>query len=95
MESWALDVQSDMKNIFIAVPIVFLYIVCTLGSLSPVFCRGSVTFVGAISSLLSISSGFGLLFYTGQKIGSLHGSLPFLIIAVGVEHMYVICEAID
>ena len=54
-----------MKNIFIAVPIVLLYIVCTLGSLSPVFCRGGVAFVGGVSNLLSISSGFGLLFYVG------------------------------
>ena len=25
----------------------------------------------------------------------MHGSLPFLIFAVGIEHMYVICEAVD
>lgn len=48
-----------------------------------------------MSILLSTFAGFGLLFYAGEQIGSLHGSLPFLIIAVGVEHMYVICEAID
>ena len=95
MESWAKDVNHDMNNIFIAAIIVLLYLVCSLGSFSPIFCRGTVALSGSLSIILSASAGFGLLFYCGQKISSLHASLPFLIIAVGVEHMYVICEAID
>ena len=65
MESWSQDMKSDAENIFIAVPIVFIYIMCTLGSVSPIFCRGGVAFIGALSTVLSISGGFGLLFYTG------------------------------
>ena len=95
MESWAKDVRSDATNIFLAAIVVVIYIACTLGSFSPIFCRGVVTLSGTISNILSLFAGFGLLFYSGEQIGSLHGSLPFLIFAVGIEHMYVICEAID
>ena len=95
MESWTKDVNNDLKNVYIAAIIVLLYLMCSLGSFSPIFCRVAVAFSGALSIILSASAAFGILFYFDQKIGSLHASLPFLIIAVGVEHMYVICEAID
>ena len=95
IESWRQDVRSDATNIFFAAAIAFLYIVCTLGTFSPIFCRGLVAFNGALNLVLSIFAGFGVLFYTGQQISSFHGSLPFLIMTIGVENMYVICDAID
>ena len=65
IESWARDVRDDMTSILIAAIVVFIYIVCTLGSFSPIFCRGVVAFAGALSVILSISGGFGILFYAG------------------------------
>lgn len=65
MESWASDVRSDTTNVFVAAFIVFIYIICTLGTFSPIFCRGFVAFCGALSIMMSTSGGFGLLFYAG------------------------------
>ena len=87
--------RSDAKNVIVAAIVAFIYLVCSLGTFSPIFCRTTVAFAGATSVILPTLAGFGLLFFAGQSIGNLHGSLPFLIIAVGVEHIYIICEAID
>ena len=87
--------RNDIKNVVIAAAVAFIYIVLTLGTCSPIFCRASVAFAAAVSVMMPIISGFGLLFFAGQSIGSFHGSLPFLIIVVGIEQVYVICEAID
>ena len=95
IESWEKNLHQDLSILFVVAIIVFVYILCTLGSFSPIFCRGVVAFNGALSILLSTTGGFGILFYSGEKIGSLHGQLPFLIIIVGVEQMYAICDAID
>jgi len=95
IESWSQDVRSDSTNILFAALVAFLYFVCTLGTFSPIFCRGLLAFNGALNLVLSIFAGFGMLFYFGQSISSFHGSLPFLIMAIGVENMYVICDAID
>ena len=95
IESWASDMRSDVNNVYVAATVAFIYIVLTLGTCSPIFCRASVALAGAVSVIMPIFSGFGLLFFAGQSIGSLHGSLPFLIIVVGIEQVYVICEAID
>ena len=73
IESWEKDLQEDLYTLFVAATIVFVYIICTLGSFSPIFCRGVVAFNGALSILLSATGGFGILFYCGEKIGSLHG----------------------
>lgn len=40
-------------------------------------------------------SGCGLLFYSGESLSSLHYTLPLMIMSVGIEHLFVICHAID
>ena len=65
IESWAQDVRDDLPSIFIAAIVVAIYLVCTLGSFSPIFCRGVIAFNGALSIILSTSGGFGILFYAG------------------------------
>ena len=66
IESWAQDVNHDTQNIPIAASVAFVYIAATLGTLSPIFCRSFLALMGALSTALSISSGFGLLFYAGK-----------------------------
>ena len=74
---------------------VAVYIILFLGAFSPMHCRCLVALAGAVSVVLSFFSGFGLLFLCGQSYSTFHSWLPFLLMAIGVEHMFVICGAVD
>ena len=95
IEAWSADVKSEAGAIWWASLAVFIYLVFFLGACSPIFCRAVVAFTGAISILFSFTSGFGLLFYCGYQISSFHGTIPFLMMSIGVEQMFVITDAID
>ena len=95
MESWVRDVKEDLISIAIAALAVSLYIILFLGSFSPIHCRCLVALGGILSVTISFFSGFGLLYFCGQYTSSFHSWLPFLLMCIGVEHMFVICQAID
>ena len=44
---------------------------------------------------LSIVSGYGISFLLGFKFSRMHGVLPFLILGLGVDDMFVIVNTID
>lgn len=58
-------------------------------------CRCIVALVGIIMVMLSFSSGFGLLYFCGFHTSTFHSWLPFLLMSIGVESMFVICSAVD
>ena len=95
IESWTKDILSDIYAIFIAFAAVSLYIVLFIGSFSPIHCRCFVALAGISAIILSFFSSFGLLFYFGLHFSSFHAWLPCLAMSIGVEHMFVLCNAID
>ena len=95
MESWVEDIKEDLISIIIAALAVSLYIILFLGSFTPIHCRCLVALGGIFSVALSFFAGFGLLYYCGHHTSSFHSWLPFLLMCIGVEHMFVICNAID
>ena len=44
---------------------------------------------------MSLGSAFGFCFYIGLWFGELHSSLPFLLLGIGVDDMYVIVQGIS
>ena len=44
---------------------------------------------------LSIAAGYGFAFILGYKFSDMHGVLPFLILGLGVDDMFVIVNTID
>ena len=95
VESWSKDVRNDLVIVFISIWSVALYIMLFLGSFTPMHCRCVLAFAGIASVILSFFSGFGLLYYCGVKTSNFHSWLPFLSMAIGVEHIFVICTAVD
>ena len=72
-----------------------LYVIMFLGSFSPIHCRVIVAIGGILSIILSSFAGFGILYYCGAKTSGFHSWLPFLLMAIGVDHIFVICNAVD
>lgn len=89
------DIRNDLALIQIAIMLVAVYTILILGTFSPVHCRLVVALLGLVSVGLSYASGFGLTFYLGGETAGVHNLMPFLLIGIGVDDMFVICNAID
>ena len=94
-DSWSQDVQNDLYSVIIASVLVGVYVICFLGSFSPLHCRLMVSLAGAASVLLSFFSGHGFLSLCGLKYSNFNSWLPFLLMAIGVEHFFIICNNLD
>ena len=79
----------------ITILVVVAYLICTLGSFSPLHCRIVLAFCGIICVLVAVASGYGICFSYGWKLSELSQLLPPMMLAIGVDDMFVICNAID
>ena len=71
------------------------YCLFTVGSCSPRGCRSNLALVGVISSGLAFLAGSGLASLLGFKVAGIHNVLPFLVIGIGVDDMFVITATGD
>ena len=94
-ESMSDAIAKDNVTVLIAAIVMSLYLIIFLGSFSPIHCRLVVALAGILSVVLSFFSGFGLLYYFGHETSDFHAWLPFLMMAIGSEHMFVVCNAVD
>ena len=90
-----MDTLGDLGLMLGAVVLVFIYSVFVLGGCSPVHFRALSAIIGIGCVFLSIMAGYAIAFGCGQKISQLHNILPFMIIGIGVDDMFVIVNSID
>ena len=95
VDSWSTDVNKDLLSLPLAMGAASLYCFLFLGYFSPIHCRCRLATAGIIAIVLSIFSGFGVLFYIGLERSTFHFWLPFISMFVGIEHMFVLCDAVD
>ena len=89
------DVLGDMYYLAIAVVLVSVYSYLVLGSFNPILFRSVTVFFGILCVFLSVVSGYALAFATGLKLSRFHNIIPFLLVGVGVDDMFVIVNSID
>ena len=51
--------------------------------------------VGMFCVIISITTGYGIAFAVGLKISRFHDVLPFMIMGIGVDDMFVIVNTVD
>ena len=78
-----------------SVMLVGTYTIIFLGSCSPIHCRVTVAFGGLLCVMISYVAGFGYCFEAGLKVAGVHNLMPFLLIGIGVDDMFVVCNAVD
>ena len=78
-----------------ALLLIYIYSIAVLGSCSPVHMRIISAVIGLTCVGLSIGAGYGISFLAGYKFSRMHGVLPFLILGLGVDDMFVIVNTID
>jgi len=86
---------SDVTLMIIAIILVSCYSYFVLGSFSPVHFRSLSAMVGIGCILLSTATGYAVALAVGQKYAIFHAILPFMILGVGVDDIFVIVNSID
>ena len=89
------DIQSDISVLGIAIVLVALYTILVLGTTSAMHCRLIVSILGLVCIGLAYASGFGLCYYLGGETAGVHQLMPFLLIGIGADDLFVICNALD
>ena len=89
------DINGDLALIFVAIILVAVYTYIMLGNFSPIHCRCLVTSAGLLCVLLAYTGGFGLMYFFGGRTTGVHQLMPFLLIGIGVDDMFVMCNAVD
>ena len=94
-EALMTDINHDFSLIGAAILLVCVYVVLFLGSFSPMHCRLIVALVGLLSILMAYTAGFGILYYLGAESTGVHQLMPFLLVGIGADDMFVLCNSID
>ena len=89
------NIDPDKNLAVYAFLMIVVYLVLVLGSFSPIHCKFSVAIVGIICIALSVGSGFGLGIATGYVQTEAHEALPILMLGIGVDDMFIVCNALD
>lgn len=89
------DIQNDLGLIAFAVILVALYSLFFLGNFSPIHSRLFVSSMGLVMIGLSFACANGLLSYIGVKTSTINGILPFLLIGIGADDVFVIVNSVD
>ena len=88
-------IKGDVIYAFVAIGLIALYCSVFLGSCSPIHCRLSLALVGIFCVILSCTTGEALSYVLGWKVSDFNSVLPVLMLGIGVDDMFVICNAID
>lgn len=89
------DINYDFNLIFLAIFLVAIYTICVLGNCSPMHCRCVVALVGLLCIILAYTAGFGFMYIVGGESTGVHQLMPFLLLGIGVDDMFVMCNAVD
>ena len=74
---------------------ILVYIVIFLGSCSPTHLRLTISLMGLITVYLAVMAGAGVGYWLGYKDSDVSETIPFLMLGIGIDDMFVICNALD
>ena len=95
-DSIAESTGSDIKLIVVTFTVMISFACFMLGKyLNPLTGHGLLAMSGVSSVAFGIMAGFGLSMYTQAPYVSIVGILPFLIIGVGIDDMFIIVDELD
>ena len=89
------DTSQDLELIEVAISLVGLYCIIFLGSCSPIHCRFLIAIVGLGCVFIAYATGFSICFALDYKAGGVHELIPFLLIGIGVDDLFVLVNALD
>ncbi len=83
----------DVSYLVAGFAIVFIYITVMLGKISWIENRVFLSLAGLISVLMGIIVSYGFCSAIGLFFGPMHNVLPFLLLGIGIDDMFVIVQS--
>ncbi|CAG0922226.1 unnamed protein product, partial [Notodromas monacha] len=88
-------IMGDAMKLALGYGIVFIYTASVLGKKNWTENRGLLSIVGIFSVFLSIVTSMGLCQALGVLYGPMHNMLPFLLLGIGIDDMFVVVESFE
>merc|ERR1719461_1374155 len=89
------SVQNNFQVMFGGFSLIFVYIAITLGRWNALEQRVLLSLMGMFVIAMSLGASFGFCFYIGLYFGDMHPAIPFLLLGIGVDDMFVIVQAVE
>ena len=89
------DILNDLVLMLYAMILVTLYSIVVLGGCSPIHMRSQLACFGIFCVVIATTSGYGLSFLWGLLVSEMHNVLPFMVLGIGVDNMFVIVSCVD
>ena len=88
-------VFGDVHYALAATGLISTYLLVFLGSISPMHTRLSLALLGLLCVIIACMAGYGLSFDLGWGSTEMTAVLPVLMLGIGVDDMFVICNSVD
>ena len=79
----------------IGVILLILYGTFILGKLHPIYSKAVLAGLGLFSVIMAYVEAIGLSMYFGLQGGGPHASIPFLLLGIGLDDMFVLVSALE
>ncbi|KAJ7386392.1 Patched domain-containing protein 3 [Desmophyllum pertusum] len=89
------SIQSDIQLLSIGYMLIIAYVAIMLGKFTRLNIKAWLALLGVVCVGLAIGVSFGLASAFGVFYGPVHSTLPFLLLGIGVDDMFVIVQAWD
>jgi len=88
-------IWDDTGNLILGFSIVFMYVNFMLGKFNHVEQRGYLSLIGLASVAMSIGFSYGFCSIIGLSYGPLHNMIPFLLLGIGIDDMFVTMQCFN
>ncbi|XP_063971830.1 protein patched homolog 1-like isoform X2 [Diachasmimorpha longicaudata] len=88
-------VENNLAILFCGPLLIIIYVMVMIGKCNKVQQRVYLSLLGVSVTGQAILSAYGVCFYLGYSYGPLHPILPFLLLGIGVDDMFVIIQSLE
>lgn len=88
-------VYSNIVTLLLGFVLLFLYMVLVLGNFNWIEQRALLSLAGMVVVGLSLGASYGLGFYLGVAFNDMCPVIPFLLLGIGVDDMFIIVQCLD
>ena len=89
------NVVSDLNTLAAGYVLIFIYVLVNLGKLNSMEQRAWLSVAGIAAVVMGVATSFGLAAHMGVFYSKMNQILPFLMLGVGIDDMFVIIQAFD
>jgi Niemann-Pick C1 protein len=89
------DIQSDLSLFIFGYILVFCFVMLMIGKFNVVETRAFLSIIGIICVGMGIMSTYGLCGALGLPYTNMNSIMPFLLLGIGIDDMFVIIQSFD